>query len=84
MESELTSLDTTTVEMELLRELLTDLPMVEKSIPVILMNCDDQTVIVKVNSSKNYLKSSKHVKSRLKSIRKLKISRVIHWIMSNS
>ena len=38
MEAELTALDTTTVEAEWLRELLMDLPIVEKSIPAILMN----------------------------------------------
>ena len=52
MEAELTALDTATVEAEWLRELLMDLPIVEKPIPAILMNCDNQTVIVKVNSQK--------------------------------
>jgi hypothetical protein len=51
MKAELAALDTTTVEVEWLRELLMDLPMVEKPIPTISMNCDNQTVIVKVNSS---------------------------------
>ena len=41
------------------------------------MNCDNQTVIVKMNSSKDNMKSSRHEKKRLKSIRKLKNSRVI-------
>ena len=77
MEAELTALDTASVEAEWLRELLTDLPMVEKPVPAILMNCDNQTVIVKVNSSKDNMKSSKHVKRRLKSVRKLKNSGVI-------
>jgi hypothetical protein len=77
MEAELTALDTATVEDEWLRELLMDLPIVEKPIPAILMNCDNQTVIVKVNSSKDNMKSSRHVKRRLKSLRKLKNSRVI-------
>jgi hypothetical protein len=54
-----------------------DLPMVEKLIPDILMNCDNETVITKVNSSKDNMKSSRHVKRRLKSIRKLRSSRVI-------
>ncbi|KAK1632416.1 hypothetical protein QYE76_006731 [Lolium multiflorum] len=40
-------LDTATVEAEWLRELLMDLPVVEKPIPAIPMNCDNQTVIVK-------------------------------------
>ena len=62
MEAKLTAVDTTTVEAEWLRELLMDLPMVEKPVPAILMNCDNQTVIVKVNSAKNNAKSSRHVK----------------------
>jgi hypothetical protein len=43
MEVELTALDSATVEAEWLRELLMDLPMVEKTIPAILMNCDYQS-----------------------------------------
>src|SRR4051812_7674177 len=77
MEAELTALDTATVETEWLRELLMDLPVVEKPIPAIPMNCDNQTVIVKVNSSKDNMKSSRHVKRRLKTVRKLKNSGVI-------
>ena len=77
MEAELTALDTATVEDEWLRELLTDLPIVEKPIPAILMNCDNQTMIVKVNSSQDNMKSSRHVKRQLKSVRKLKNSGVI-------
>ena len=77
MEAELTALDTATSEAEWIRELLMDLPVVEKPIAAILMNCDNQTVIVKVNSSKDNMKSSRHVKRRLKSIRKLKNSGVI-------
>jgi hypothetical protein len=52
MEAELAALDIATVEAEWLRELLLDLPTVEKPIPTILMNCDNQTVIVKVISSR--------------------------------
>ena len=77
MKAKLTALDTTTVEVEWLRELLMDLPVVEKPIPAISMNCDNQTVIIKVNSSKDNMKSIRHVKQRLKSIRKLRISGVI-------
>ena len=77
MEAELTALDTATVEAEWLRELLMDLPVVEKPIPAILMNCDNQTVIIKVNSSKDNIKSSRHVKRRLKSVRKMRNSGVI-------
>jgi hypothetical protein len=77
MEAELTALDTATVEAEWLRELLMDLPVVEKPIPAIPMNCDNQTVIIKVNSSKDNMKSSRHVKRRLKSVRKMRNSGVI-------
>jgi hypothetical protein len=77
IEAELTALDTATVEAEWLRELLMDLPIVEKPLPAILLNCDNQTVIVKVNSSKDNIKSSRHVKRRLKFVRKLRNSKVI-------
>jgi hypothetical protein len=77
MEAELAALDTATIEAEWLRELLMDLPIVEKPIPAILMNCDNLTVIVKVNSSKDNMKSSRHVKRRLKSVRKLRNTGVI-------
>jgi hypothetical protein len=62
MEVELTSLDTATVESEWLRELLMDLPVVEKPLPSILLNCDNPTIIFKVNNSKDNAKSSRHVK----------------------
>ena len=77
MEVELTALDTAGAKVEWLRELLMDLPVVEKPIPAISMNYDNQTVITKVNSSKDNMKSTMHVKRRLKSVRKLRNSRVI-------
>ena len=40
MEAELTTLDTTTVEADWLRQLLNDLPAIEKHVPDILMNRD--------------------------------------------
>jgi hypothetical protein len=49
-----------------------DMSIVEKPLPAILMNCDNQTVIVKVDSSKDNMKSSRHIKRRLKSIRKMR------------
>jgi hypothetical protein len=77
MEAELTALNTTTVEADWLRELLMDLHIVEKSLSAILMNCDNQTVIVKVDSSNDNMKSSRHIKRRLKSVRKMRNSVVI-------
>jgi hypothetical protein len=77
MEAELTTLDTASAEAEWLRELFSDLPVVEKPIPAILVNCDNQTVITKVNCAKDNVKSTRHVKRRLKSVRKLRNSEVI-------
>jgi hypothetical protein len=47
-----------------------DLHFVKKPLPAILMNCDNQMVIVKVDSSKDNMKSSRHIKKWLKSARK--------------
>jgi hypothetical protein len=55
-------LDTTSAEAGWLRELLMDLLVVEKPILAISMNCDNQTVIIQVNSSRDNLKSTRHVK----------------------
>jgi hypothetical protein len=77
MEAELTALDTASIDDEWLREFLIDLPVVEKPIPSISMNRDNQTVIVKVNSSKDNTKSSRHVKRQLKSVRKWRNSGVM-------
>jgi hypothetical protein len=54
-----------------------DLPIVEKHLLAILMNCDNQTVIVKIDSSKDNMKSSRHIRRRLKFIRKIRNSGVI-------
>jgi hypothetical protein len=77
MEAELTALDTAGAEAEWLRELIMDLPVVDKPIPAISMNCDNQTVITKVNNYRDNMKSTRHVKRRLKSARKLRNSGVI-------
>jgi hypothetical protein len=65
------------VEADWLHELLMDLPIIEKPLPTILMTCDNQTMVVKVDSSKDNMKSSRHIKRRLKSVRKMRNSRVI-------
>jgi len=77
MEAELTALEIASTEAEWLRELLMDLPVVEKQIPAILINRDNQTVIMKVKNSQDNMKSNKHIKHRLKSVRKLSSSGVI-------
>jgi hypothetical protein len=77
MEAELTSLDTATTKTDWFRELLMDLFIIEKHLSTILINCDYQTVIVKVDSSKDNIKSSRHIMRRSKSIKKMRNSRVI-------
>lgn len=77
MEAELVALDPVTVEAEWLRELLLNLPLVEKPVLSILMYCDNQTVLIKVTSTKDNMKSSRYVKRRIKSVRKLRNSGVI-------
>jgi hypothetical protein len=69
MEAELAALDTAGAKAEWLRGFLLDLSVVEKPIPAISINCDNQTVITKVNSSRNNMKSTRHVKRRLKSVK---------------
>jgi hypothetical protein len=54
-----------------------DLPTIEKPLPAILMNHDNQMMIVKVDSSKYNIKASRHIKRWLKSIRKMRNSGVI-------
>jgi hypothetical protein len=49
----------------------------EKPVLAISMNCDNQTVIMKINNSKDNMKSTRHIKRRLKSARQLRNSRVI-------
>jgi hypothetical protein len=48
------------------------LPIVEKPLLAILMNRDNQTVIVKVDKSKDNIESSRHIKRRLKFVRKMR------------
>lgn len=52
MEIELITLETTTLEVEWLRELLMELPIVGKPIPGILMNYDSQTVTGTMNGQR--------------------------------
>jgi hypothetical protein len=52
-EAELVALDTTTNEVEWLRELLMDLPFVDKSILPILMYCDNQSTLAQVMNTKD-------------------------------
>jgi hypothetical protein len=77
IEVKLAALDIATVEADWLRELLMDLSIVEKLLLAILMNYDNQTVIIKIDILKDNMKSSRHIKRRLKSVRKMRNSGVI-------
>jgi hypothetical protein len=55
-----------------------NLPIVEKSLPTILMNYNNQMVIVRVDSSTNNIKSSRHIQRQLKAVRKMKTLRLLH------
>jgi hypothetical protein len=77
IEAKLKALDAATFEADWLRDLLMDLPIVKKHLPTILMNCDNQMMIVKGDSSKDNMKSSRHIKIQLKSVKKIRNSRVV-------
>ena len=53
-EAELLALETTTNEVEWLRELLMDLPLLEKPVPPILMYCDNQSMLAHASSGYEY------------------------------
>jgi hypothetical protein len=72
MEAELTALDTASVEAKWICELLMDLQVVENPLPAISMNCDNLTRIIKINSCKDNMKSTRHIKRHLKYVRKLR------------
>jgi hypothetical protein len=76
-EVELVALETTTNEAEWLRELLMNLPFVDKLVPPILMYCNNQSMLTQVMNTKDNSKSNKHIKHRLKSVRKIKNTGVI-------
>jgi hypothetical protein len=72
MEAELVALESATVEAEWLKELLMDLPMVDKLVPAILLHCDNQSMITIVGKAKENAKFSRHVKRHIKSVRHLR------------
>jgi hypothetical protein len=77
MEAELVVLETTTSEAEWLREFLMVLPVVSKPVPAIILHCDNESVITIVGNAKENLKSTKHVKRRIKTVRYLRHTGVI-------
>jgi hypothetical protein len=72
MEAEPVALESATTEAEWLKELLMDLPMVDKLVPTILLHCDNQSVIITVGNAKENAKFSRHVKRCIKLVRHLR------------
>jgi bacillopeptidase F (M6 metalloprotease family) len=54
-----------------------DLPIDKKPLLTIVMNYDNQMVVAKIDNFKDNMKSSRHIKRGLKSVRKMRNSRVI-------
>jgi hypothetical protein len=59
MEAELVALESATTEAEWLKELLMDLPMVDKPVPTIILHCDNQSMIIIVGNAKENAKFSR-------------------------
>lgn len=76
-EAELCALDTSGMEAEWLKGLLSELPMTSKPVPAISVHCDSMTTIAKLKSSKYNHKQRRHIQVRLKSVRELISERVI-------
>lgn len=70
-------MDTTNIDVEWLCEVLMDLPIVEKSILIISMNNDNQSMIIKMTSSKNNMKSTRYVQMHLRSVNFFKKTRYV-------
>jgi len=70
MEAKIIALDAATSETKFLKNLLCDLPLLNKSILLILMHCDSQVVISRV-TSKDFNEKKRHLRVRHKSIRNL-------------
>jgi hypothetical protein len=66
-EAELVALDSAALDVKWLRDLVSDLPMLAKPIPAILLYCDNTSVLLKVNSRKDNQKSSRHIRRQLDS-----------------
>jgi hypothetical protein len=54
-----------------------DLPFIDKPVPPILMYCDNQSMLAQVMNTKDNSKFNKHIKCKLKSVRKMKNFEVI-------
>lgn len=67
---ELVALDIVINEIEWLRELLMDLLLLVKPVPQVLMYWHNQTMLAYVMNTKDNSRHNKHIKHRLKTVRK--------------
>lgn len=77
MKAEQVALDVANKEAKWLKDLLNDIRMLEKSIPTILINCDNQAIIKKVQSKNHNAKFSRYIELRYKILRMLNLTGVI-------
>ena len=77
MEEEIIALNTSTIEAEFLKNLLCDLPLLNKPIPLIPMHCDSQVAISKV-TRKKFNEKIRYLRVRYKYIRNL----ISHGVIS--
>lgn len=69
MEAELIALDTTSIEAEWIKNLLTDIPLVNKPITAFSIHCDSKAVIESVRQFHLNKKMNRHMHVRFKSVR---------------
>ena len=62
IESEMIALNTTNIEVEWLKNLLTEITLLEKSLPAISIHCDCRSAIDKVHQVNANLKMIRHLK----------------------
>ena len=77
MEAELIALDTTCTEVEWLKELLSDIPLIPSPIPAISIHCDSRAAIDFCKKKLVKSKLNRHIKRRQKSVRQQSVRQVI-------
>lgn len=71
MEAKLVALDISSKEAQWLKELLSKISMLKKSIPVILIHCDNHATITKLHNKNQVTKSLRHIELRYKIFKKV-------------
>lgn len=61
MDAKLMASGVASKESKWLRDILNNIPMLEKPIHAILINCDNQATLAKVQSKNHNAKSSRHI-----------------------